>query len=706
MTATEMATPTPTAGQRQGARTRPAAKRTKASKAKASTRSGDAAPVEGVAQAALVDGSARDVLVPLDHLVLSESNVRRALREDGIAELAALIDSQGLLQRLAVVAQSDGRFAVVAGGRRLRAMQRLLAAGRWCASQPVECKLYDDARAVEVSLAENCGREPMHPADEMEAFRRLIDEGVSLAQVAGRFGVSVLTVERRLKLARLAPRFLAMYRADAIEAEQLQALALTEDHAAQEAVWDGLPSSDRDAWSIRRVITEQSCAGDSRLARFVGIEAYEAAGGAVRRDLFASPEDASSVYLDNPVLLQTLAMERLRALAEEVRTEGWGWADCLSEGDNLALRRYGRDVQREREPTPAEAQALAAMEAQRLALCEAHDQLEEEGDPDTEDYEAEEQRLSGALDEVDDRIDAARAALRQWSPEQMARCGVLLRIDHAGRLMATRGLTRPEPRKAGKSARVSGATTSGEYEGEESDSPSGASAESAKRRPEFSEKLMRDLTAHRTAAIQAALMQNPRIALATLVHRMAETVFGQYARGNDVVKVSVRVTSDYSLAQDATDYENSPAGSLLGRAATEWGDRLPGDPQALFRWLLGQEQDTLLELLAYCTARSLDAVTSRERCYDQSDAIAEALGVDMADWWVPTTANYLSSVSKAQALEAVREASGADATQAVAGMKKPEAAAYCANKLEGSRWLPSPLRPRVAKPQTSADDDE
>src|SRR5262249_5594049 len=106
----------------------------------------------------------------------------------------------------------------------------------------------DDARAVEVSLAENSGREAMHPADEMEAFRSLVREGLSAAQVAGRFGVSVLTVERRLKLARLAPRFLAMYRADEIEPDQLQALALTEDQAAQESIWDGLPAYDRNAW--------------------------------------------------------------------------------------------------------------------------------------------------------------------------------------------------------------------------------------------------------------------------------------------------------------------------------------------------------------------------------------------------------------------------------------------------------------------------
>jgi len=248
------------------------------------------------------------VLVPLERLVLSADNVRKVQREEGIVELAALIEAQGLLQRLCVVAQPDHRFAVVAGGRRLRALQLLAQEGRWPATQPVECKLYASEQAVQVSLAENSAREALHPADQMEAFRQLIEqEGLTIAQVADRFGVTPLTVERRLKLARLAPRFLDMYRADEIEPEQLQALALTEDHAAQEAMWDGLPPYDRDACTLRRIFNGHSCAGDSRWARFVGIEAYEARGGAVRRDLFANGDDLSSIYLDDPALLQTLA---------------------------------------------------------------------------------------------------------------------------------------------------------------------------------------------------------------------------------------------------------------------------------------------------------------------------------------------------------------------------------------------------------------
>lgn len=682
----------------------------KAAKAKPPPTTRGAVPADAAAGTAAIEAAGRDVRVPLDRLVLSEANVRKVSSPEGIAELAALIESQGLLQRLAVIALADGRFAVVAGGRRLRAMQLLAAEGRWSASQPIECKRYEDARAVEVSLAENSGREAMHPADQMEAFRKLVEDGLTVAQVAGRFGVSPLTVERRLQLARLAPRFLAMYRADEIEPEQLQALALTEDHQAQEAIWDGLPSYGRDAWTLRRTLTAQSCSGDSRLARFVGLEAYEARGGAVRRDLFAEANDASSVYLDDPVLLQTLAMERLRGLAEDVRAEGWSWVDCLTDGDSLALRRYGHVAQAERAPTSEEAQAIEAIEAERNTLAKAYEQLEQAGDADADDQEAddpeaEEQRLSSALDTLDEKLDAARAALQAWTLDQMARTGVLLRIDHSGCVMVHRGLVRPENRKTARA--TSAARTAEDVDGGDASQASTGHADNGnncRTRAEFSEKLMRDLTAHRTAAIQAALMQNPHVALVTLVHRMAETAFDQYSRGNDVVKIHVRVTGDHALAEHASGYAHSPAGVLLGQTATEWGDRIPGDPEALFRWLLGQQQDTLLELLAYCTARSVDAVSGRERSRDQSDAIAEALGLDMADWWAPTAANYLGSVSKAKALEAVHEATGLDATKAVTGMKKPDAVAHCASLLEGSRWLPAPLRPMSAQTLTPEDD--
>ena len=56
--------------------------------------------------------------------------------------------------------------------------------------------------------------------------------------------------------------------------------------------------------------------------------------------------------------------------------------------------------------------------------------------------------------------------------------------------------------------------------------------------------------------------------------------------------------------------------------------------------------------------------------------IADALGVDMADWWTPTTGKFLNHVSKAKAIEVVSEATGFNAAKEIGGMKKAKAAAY------------------------------
>ncbi|SFQ70601.1 chromosome partitioning protein, ParB family [Variovorax sp. OK605] len=669
---------------------------------------GEAVKVGTVDKAGPSGAVPRDLHVPLDRLVLGEANVRRVQRADGLEELAALIDAQGLLQRLSVVAQDDGRFAVVAGGRRLRALQLLAERGRLAGTHPVECRLCDAVQARQVSLAENSGREAMHPADQMVAFRQLIeDEHLSVAQVAQRFGVSVLSVERRLRLARLAPRFIAMYRAGEIDNDQLQALALIDDLQAQEAVWDGLRPHDRSAWRIRDAVTAEACSADSRLARFVGLDAYEAEGGAVRRDLFASGEDLSGIFLDDLPRLHALAMERLRGHAEAVRTEGWSWVEVTLDTDRAAWRGFGFEAQGERAPTPEEAQALAGLEALALTSAQALDAHQTDGDPEADDFEAREAQLGGALDEVEDKLEAARAALRQWSPEQLARAGALVRLDSRGEVVVERGLVRPADRAARRSV-ARGAEGAGEGMAAEDEAaqPSQARTGDAARGA-FSERLMRDLSAHRTAALQAALLQQPHVALAALAHRMAETVFSLYGPGNDIVRVSTRVCGDGTLAQAATDHGDSRAAGVLGQAEGLWGDLLPGKPDALFAWLLAQPQEVLLDLLAYCTARSVDAIRTRMPSRaDMSDALAAALGLDMADWWQPTQRHYLLHVSKSAMCEAVREATGAEVPAPLTSLKKPALAAHCASQLEGTRWLPLPLRARHAQSEENEEREE
>ena len=137
-----------------------------------------------------------------------------------------------------------GRYAVIAGGRRLAAMQALAADGALEEDHPVPCRMIGGiVAAEEVSLAENSVRAAMHPADQVEAFRRLADAGSTAAAIAARFGVSERTVEKRLRLGNAAPVLLEAYRAGEIDLETLMAFAVTTDQDAPErGLGDGEPT--------------------------------------------------------------------------------------------------------------------------------------------------------------------------------------------------------------------------------------------------------------------------------------------------------------------------------------------------------------------------------------------------------------------------------------------------------------------------------
>ena len=105
--------------------------------------------------------------------------------------MKASILAHGLMQNLVVTADGDGRFRVIAGSRRLEALRALQAEGKLPDDHAVPCQVAGDDHAAEMSLAENTVRLAMHPADEFEAFARLIEGGAAVEQVAERFGVTV-----------------------------------------------------------------------------------------------------------------------------------------------------------------------------------------------------------------------------------------------------------------------------------------------------------------------------------------------------------------------------------------------------------------------------------------------------------------------------------------------------------------------------------
>ena len=263
-------------------------------------------------------------LISLGQLRLSANNVRKVPHSDEtVATIAASIEIVGLLNPLLVTL--DGDLAnVEAGGGRLRALHLLRAKGSCNDETPVLCRVVPADQALDISLIENTHREDMHPADQYEAFKKLLDGGRNIDDIAQAFNVNRLTVERRIALGNLHPEFMAMFRAGEISQDQCIALARIRGGDEQMAVWNSLPEYSRSAYHIKNAIFGESLKGNDPAVQFIGLDAYEEAGGQTERDLFAD-SDAAVRVLDKP-LVARLAQDKLRTVAEAIKeAEGWAW---------------------------------------------------------------------------------------------------------------------------------------------------------------------------------------------------------------------------------------------------------------------------------------------------------------------------------------------------------------------------------------------
>ena len=397
--------------------------------------------------------------VPLSRLALAPENVRKTPADPvAEAEMKASIATHGLLENLVVRIDGPadaGIYAVVAGGRRLAAMKALAEDGTIDPDHPVPCLVAADPdTAGELSLAENVVRIAMHPADQVIAFTKLADSGLSVAVIAARFGTSERLVEQRLRLGNVAPDLLDAYRADEIDLEVLKAFSVTTDHARQMAAWEQVAAQGYrpSAWQVKRLLTEERIPGTSAVARFVGVEAYEAGGGKVLRDLF-SEEDDSAVWFDDPALLTDLAMEKLRVFKDELATR-WKWAMSMVEVDWNTTARYGRIYPEPAERTPEEQAEIEKLEARQGVLAELDD------DDWTEELVREAETIETRLDEIEGGIEA-RAVYKR---EDFGIAGCIATIARDGTLQVIDGLVRPEDMPK-ETAAESGAAQTGSGDG-------------------------------------------------------------------------------------------------------------------------------------------------------------------------------------------------------------------------------------------------
>jgi ParB family transcriptional regulator, chromosome partitioning protein len=632
---------------------------------------------------AIATATYRLLLIPLSQLRPSSRNVRQS-GGASIPELASSIARVGLLQNLTVTASSGGdHYEVVAGKRRLAALKLLAKRRKIDKAQDVPCLLVPDASARTVSLTENVQREAMHPGEQFEAFAALVAEGRPIEDIAADFGVTPLVVQRRLKLANVSPRLLADYRTDAVTLDQLMALAITDDHAAQETAFYDAPQWQRSPQALREQLTEREIdVSRDALARFVGVEAYEAAGGGVRRDLFS--DDARGVFLTDAALLETLVRDRLASTVEAVRAEGWAWVEAVPRATPDKLHSFQRARRDRRVPNKTEAKRIAKLQARQQAIDDLlnADEAEDMTDEATAALYAENDQLGADIEAIEE-------SLLVFAPETIAIAGVVVTVDHAGSVVVHRGLLREADAKALRAQEQQGRSENAGTGGGEGHTESGQAAAL----PRISEKLARRLSAHRTAALQIVLARQPHVALAALVHGLVLQVLVEKEglwKSAQAQPLHVTASAQNDLDKHAPDLAQSPAAIQLRDVRQTWLARLPTDTGELFAALLTTPQENLLSLLATCVAMTVGAVTPREDALP-AEALAQAVGLDMHDWWTPTADGYFAHVSKSKALEAVRVFAPEHALRLLK-LKKSELASEAERLAVRSGWLPQMLQ--------------
>ena len=603
--------------------------------------------------------------IPLSRLALAPENVRKTPPDPRAdAELKASIAALGLLENLVVRADEtdDERYAVVAGGRRLKAMQALVEDKAIDADHPVPCQVRTgDAGSGEISLAENVMRIAMHPADQVVAFTELVQAGQSVSSVAARFGTSERVVEQRLRLGNAAPELLDAYRADGIDLEVLKAFAVTTDRERQMAVWEQVSAQGYrpSAWQVKRQLTEERVPGATAIARFVGAEAYEAAGGAVMRDLFAH-DDESGVWFEDPVLLAKLATEKLQAAAEELGTR-WKWAIAMIEVEWRDTASYGRIEPQPAERTPEEAAEIDRLVTRQNELAELDDEQW------TEELLAEAESIETRLDEIEAGIES-RAVFRR---EDLAMAGCIVTVGHDGAMQVIQGLVKPEdmprPEESDEAATIAGNGHDPEAVTHRVTVP-GTSVSTPMAPPPDREAEARkeagvgigqadDLRHVRTALVKAYLAGDFTAAFDLLLFQMGRSVF-TFGYKADALDITVRETADRpTMRMNDEDFAAwSPGEAMLADRSGLSLDWLEieddGESFAALRALPVADKKALF---AACVARTVKPQLAFEpQARPELEATVARLDIDFAKHVRPTAAMLWSRLTKARILDIAR----------------------------------------------------
>jgi ParB family chromosome partitioning protein len=430
------------------------------------------------------------------------------------------------------------------------------------------------------------------------------------------------------------------------------------------------------------------------------------------RDLFQEDEGG---WLQDPALLDRLVAERLAREADAIRAEGWRWVEAAPDfpyGHRQGLR-----------PLPSTNPLSEVEQAEFDALRGEYDALEEQYGEADELPEAVEARLA----EIEAAIEAFQNRPPKFDRDDIVRAGAFVSIDRDGALRVERGYVRPEdeppvaapddPDHAAEPANIApegdaapSATDARSTTTTTAKPPAEVPEEDEGQTP-LPERLMTELTAHRTLALREAMGNDWDTAFLAVLHALCLRLFYRSA-ADTCLEIEAKSAGFGTQAPGLND--TAPAKAIDVRHEA-WVKQLPATSGELWNALVGFDTDMRAALFAHCAALTINALhepwNRRPGALAHADRLAQAVGLDMAAaGWVATVEAYLGRVPKARILEAVREAKGEHAAQLIDHLKKPEMAQEAERLLAGTGWLPEPLRtpglPKAAVLPPAASDDE
>ncbi|WP_042062807.1 ABC transporter C-terminal domain-containing protein, partial [Acidomonas methanolica] len=337
-----------------------------------------------------------------------------------------------------------------------------------------------------------------------------------------------------------------------------------------------------------------------RRVRFVGLDAYLAAGGHVMRDLFEADDGG---WLQDPTLLDRLVMDKLAGAADDIRAEGWKWVETALSFPWGHTRGFARIEGSPVVLSEEEAARLTALHSEQEAIEAEYAQADEFPDD-----------VDTRLGEIEQAIEALEERPVSFDPAEVVRAGAFISLDTDATLLVERGFVRPEDVPAepedgpdtpeGDDDAVVHHGAGDDVEGTGTEGAPGTEPEEEDGLKPLPDRLLTELTAWRTLALRDAFAGNPHIALTELLHTLVRDLYWQVS-GADCLEAYVR---EIPLRVHSPDMPGSVPAHELRQRNEGWKHDLPDDEDALWQWLDGLDDTSRLALLAHCLSFGVNAL--------------------------------------------------------------------------------------------------